>query len=228
MDGRIKKITQVLRDPNRYNYFSFILEIQKELNGSSENEQLSYALNTLELFAFGDVKLYLKYELKVLELDSELLLKLINATIITIISNSEGQVIDIQQMMEEWKLNEALSRYAEASQQTMPLNILFDNVIINLIEKQLVDLSIDMVRRKLIVRKTGVIRDSFNPNWYTPRLLLPEDLQDCNIVNSLAYLKEWLSKNVDKTHLELANLMQKSDAHETTNTRKRRPSDISL
>ncbi|CCE80084.1 Piso0_003182 [Millerozyma farinosa CBS 7064] len=228
MDAKIKEITGVLKDPNRYNYLSLILEIQKELNDSSENDKLSYALNTLELFAFGDFKLFLKYEPQVLKLDSELLLKLINATIITIISNSEGQIIDIQEMMEEWKLNEALSRYAEAIQEAMPLNILLDNVIINLIENQLVDLSIDMVRGKLVVRRTRVIRDSFNPNWYTPRLLSPEDLQDCNIVNSLTYLKEWLNKNVDKTHSELANLMQKDDVQEPTNARKRKPSDISL
>lgn len=192
------EIVSILKDETRYNYYEIIRDIQRcPYDGS-------ILVNTLELFAFGNYPHYIKYQAQFIELDSELLLKLIKLTILAMCSENEGSTILTIEMERQYGIESAIRHYYEVIETTggdSPACHLLESILFSMIDDCLISIKLDDKDQKIRVIKSHKLRDCYNKNDITLKVLCEEDIPR-NAGTSYAKLEKWLHENIQPTRKE--------------------------
>lgn len=182
----------VLKDADTYNY-------AKELQSLHGGQVPKEYLNTLELFAYGDYAHYVKYRCRYIDLDKELLLKLVKLTLISVVNSFENTSISIERLLtaHEFQLNGALESFNGGSRETL------EEVIIDMVHEKAIDVKIDAKLDLLKIRRAHVLRDAY-VGTKTPLLVLKEeDIGTRSLLGGIAYISDWLSSSIGPARAEL-------------------------
>ncbi|RCK56520.1 hypothetical protein Cantr_05323 [Candida viswanathii] len=176
----IQDIPNILLDPSKISYLQELLFLSSQ--DAPTDEQDIKLLNTLELFTFGDYDDYVKYKDSYVELDETLLVKLIRLTIISINTDYINQVISFDKVRQEYGIN-VREVYL---------------IIIELGFQNFVNVQIDDVHNVLVIREKKVLRDVYNDEEYSLRVLNEEeDLGDTRLVRlSKLKLQAWIHEKL--------------------------------
>ncbi|CAK7901401.1 hypothetical protein CAAN1_06S03972 [[Candida] anglica] len=182
-----------LQNETQYNYYQLLKQV-----GNSKIEQSLPSvdirlLNTIELFAFGNYSHYLKYKSKFLELEKELLLKLIKLTILSMTADHEGKTISLDEMESKYQLQTAIEHYGSLTS-AMECHLL-ESIFFSMVDDCLIDVKLDDWGSRVNVMKTIHLRDCYNSEDIQLVVLTEEDIPR-NAGTSYAKLEKWLEMNI--------------------------------
>ena len=220
----IQFINHILRNKEVFNYVIYL----KKLGIEETDEETNKLINTLELFAFGDYLHFLSYRDYFIVLDSLLLIKLIRLTILSA-AMQEGLSIKIDKLLAKYKLGPAIEHYIDITGEKASKDLIFEKICIDMVDDSIIDIKFNDVENTIVLGKTNVIRDSFDNNTTSLRVLKEKDISGKNLANAFINLQEWFKQSLDPTKTDLDTQIDNINKKQTKdiNLRKRKPSDNS-
>lgn len=171
----MESLAESLAEPQRYSYF-------EELINNQENPEATI----LELFAFGNINHYYKYQQQYPQLDEALLNKLIQLTIWERLSENEGSSIAMAAI-----LDDGMTKAVENSQD-------IESHIINMVDNGIVNVRIDDETQTIQVLDILQVRDVYDEGFYDLKVLKNEDITP--ILKYRQDLSQWLNTNVQTAY----------------------------
>lgn len=215
-------IENALLQGDKYSYLRDLKKFKKiseEMNPLSERSEK--LLNTLELFAFGDIDLYEKYRSYYVNLNFKCFQKLIILTLLTIAENLEGQSIPKSELVKMKKLGDAVKNY-ETYTQNSSIDLFLERTLIRMSEEKLIEMEIDDVADSVLFRKLLFTRDAYDPRGIRLSVLKKNDIPERDLGLALEKLKNWKVTNLDATEnrIDFSNKDRKRPKETTSRKRK--------
>lgn len=212
----IESIENSLVEAYRINYFQQLLEFS---TNAGDTEELHQYMNTLELFAFGDLASYQKYNDKYITLTNQQVHKLLQLTVWDVLSRYDGgelQILDLANNETIRETIEQLGEYTNCDQ--------FIEALLLEMNQELVSVVIDQQLGTIQVKEMVKLRDVFDSQLYTLRVLKPEDIG--TLEDYKRELGRWLAGNI-KSIPETYPKTEENEKNDNDNDRprKRKTSD---
>lgn len=182
----IESIENSLVEAYRINYFQQLLEFS---TNAGDTEELHQYMNTLELFAFGDLASYQKYNDKYITLTNQQVHKLLQLTVWDVLSRYDGgelQILDLSNNEAIRETIEQLGEYTNCDQ--------FIEALLLEMNQELVSVVIDQQLGAIQVKEMVKLRDVFDSQLYTLRVLKSEDIG--TLEDYKRELGRWLAGNI--------------------------------
>lgn len=186
----VEEIVAALGKEGKYSYRG-VLEAAS--SWPSSNADLQTAINTLELFAYGNYSSYLRHQGQFLELLSQLQKKLIRLTLISACNENEGCEVPFDVLLQDYSLEQALEGKEENLEQ----------LVMEMIDEDLIIAKIDESRRSLKIAESLFVRDAFNDRKYTLRVLDHGEVQKRSVSEAKAFLQHWIDTKLAPARAEL-------------------------
>lgn len=169
-------VYQELIEPNKYNYFYELLQ----LNDSHPMK------NVVELLTFGDYKTYEKYKNQ-LELNHELRQKLIELTLITISNDYDNSTVSRSTIEQKYGINQ------------------FDDYIIKLVDNRIIDVKIDESQDCLVFGTALTLRDAYDSSLYQLKLLNEQDIPTRSFNQAVNTINDWYNTKLSPLKNQLSH-----------------------
>lgn len=153
--------------------------------------------NTLELFMFGTLKHYQHYHHQCIEFTPELSHKLLLLTLISITNEQDGLTVPLAQLQAEYGI---------------PTTIELDRAVIELVDNKWGELRI--AGDALVVGETKVIRDSYDSDVYTLRMMNVDDIPRRLVAVAKDRLQMWFDSRVAPVKSEFSKELKKRTKRE--------------
>ncbi|KAF3989977.1 hypothetical protein FT663_02044 [Candidozyma haemuli var. vulneris] len=189
-----EEIVNLLSESGKYSYREPLESVANW--PSSNDEQLSKGINTIELFAFGDFASYLRQKNSFLDLSYHLAKKLAKLTLISVCNENEGREVSFDALLREYSLEQALEGKPENLEQ----------LIIEMIDEDLIVAKIDEQQRTVKFIESLSVRDAYNANRYTLRVLSHGEVHKRSVTEAREFLKYWLDHKVVPAQAELKDV----------------------
>ncbi|CAI5757562.1 unnamed protein product [Candida verbasci] len=196
-----QEVVNLLKEKNKYSYLIELLKL------GDIDEKL---INTVELFTVGNYQHYLKYQQDYIELDTELIEKLIKLTIISICNDHENSQLNLSSPeFKSYGLPEELDKF-----------------VIDLIFNGVVNVKIDQVNNCWIINESSS-RDVYNSRIYNLKVLNEDDIKTRSVNYAVLNLKNWVNDRLIPLKLQFDEYETKDKDNEKDkdNTRKRKTPD---
>lgn len=178
-----------------FHFRDFLEEIS--LCDAKESPQVLLIVNTIELFAFGNVTHYYKYRDSYVELPREGLRKLVLLTLISVCNDNEGLNVPIQTLMS--LLEPALGRISEITAEQA-----LERILIHMNDQRLIQARIDQRNGCVEFMGSTIQRDAFNRDTYKLRVLdEQEDISNRSVTRARSILERWVNDYVAPASREL-------------------------
>lgn len=185
----IESIEQLLIEPNRFNYFEELIKLSQQSSEITEpptnhdtNQEINKYLNTIELFAFGDMSHYHRYNDQYITLNNQQLIKLIKLTIWDTLSKHDGGEVNYQHIIDSEYLRDGIEQLGD--------NYSMDMLLLEM-NQESVSIVIDEQQEMIQVKEILKMRDLFDGQMYELRVLSPTDIQSIEACKN--ELEEWLN-----------------------------------
>ncbi|EGV66702.1 hypothetical protein CANTEDRAFT_112439 [Yamadazyma tenuis ATCC 10573] len=205
----IHSLTRALSDKNVYNYFTTLCQLPVE---ETSDPQIIKLLNTLELFAFGNIRHYWQYRANFIDLTREQAIKLVKLSIWDVLSQVAGGTIAMDTITKDPGLVGALTQIDGHKDVELALEVLLLEMC-----GESVRTVIDEVNGTITVVEVTKYRDVYDSRLYGLKVLQPQDIR------SLTYhkqqLEQWLGTSVWQVQAEYGKVVEKSK-------KRRQPSEV--
>lgn len=173
---------EYLFDDTHFNFRDFLLEVST--SAATETSHVQLIINTVELFAFGDLRHYTKYHDQFVELPAEGLWKLAKLTVISICNENEGGVVSFDALVEA--LKPALHNHEK-----------LECLLISMVDQSLIGAKIDEGSAEVEFVSSSVQRDAYNSEVYELRVLNEhEDIPRRSVGSARQILQRWLDEQI--------------------------------
>lgn len=179
---------EYLFNDTNYNFREFLQEVST--CSSMGSAQVQLIINTVELFAFGDLSHYVKYQEKFIQLPPEALRKLAKLTIISFCNENEGGTVPFDVLLEA--LKPALPDVSSKDCQEI-----LENVLISMIDEKLIAAQIDERSQRVEFVNSNIRRDAYNSSTYVLRVLDEQhDIPKRSVTTARNILQRWLDEQI--------------------------------
>ncbi|PSK35411.1 hypothetical protein C7M61_004658 [Candidozyma pseudohaemuli] len=186
----VEEIVTALAKPGEYSYRA---TLEAASTWPSAEAELLKAINTLELFAYGNYGSFLRHQGQFLDLLGQLTKKLVQLTLISACNENEGRLVTFETLLKEYSLEQAL----EGKEENLEL------LIMEMIDENVLVAKIDERLRSVKFVDSLVLRDAFNERKYALRVLDQEDVRKRSVSEAKAFLQHWLDTKVIPAQAEL-------------------------
>lgn len=169
-----------LRDPTIFNYDPYSSETL------IEDE---FLLNTIELFSLGDIKHYMRYKEKFIELDELCIDKLLKLTLLSILGQNIGNRLSLNDVLEDL----VLIKQQES----------LEDLLISMVVSNLISVKIDQNTKSLLVEDVFVLRDAYNEDRCKLRVLTEADVQPRSVKWARLILEAWRTQKIKPNQEQL-------------------------
>lgn len=181
---------EYLFDESNYNFRHFLQEVSS--GNSTENTQVPLIINTVELFAFGNLAHYIKYKQHYVELPQQGVEKLMKLTLVSFCNEYEGTSVPIDELLLALHIEEL-----EVHQETL------EQLIMSMVDTKLISALVDEKQRSVTFQASYVQRDAYNSSTYKLRVLTEEDVNKRSVTRAKAILQRWVDEYIAPTREQL-------------------------
>lgn len=188
------EIRESFRDEQTYNYRQALEQAYNEANQLKTTTGHEKIINTLELFSYGNISMYETNPHPFLELDYQEKRKLTELSILSVLNRNVGNEIGL-----EYLLSTLVPEISTCDQ--------LEAHLMRMVDLGAIMVKIDEMREVVLVEDTLRLRDAYNKDKYSLRVLSTEDIEDVSIQQAKINLKEWIDTKVVPTTRELSGLV---------------------
>lgn len=163
---------------------------------SASEPHLEKAINTLELFAFGDLASYTAHKPSFLDLLAGQTKKLAKLTLASACNENESRSVSFDALMHEYSLKQALDGNYEHLERLV-MELVDENLIVARIDEQLC--SVKFV-------ESLFVRDAYNEKRYSLRVLSDGEVRKRSVTAAREFLQHWLDTKVVPAQAELKDM----------------------
>lgn len=167
------QVYEILARPDIINYEPFLSQ------SLATDEKL---INTIELFAFGDIQTYIKFKDSFIQVKGRSLEKLVTLSLLSILCENVGNELSMSEILEKLVFLET----AEA----------LENLLIYMVDSDYIDVTIDQQKATVSVNEVFVLRDAYNDQSYTLRVLGENDVRCKSVTWAREVLRKWTKEIV--------------------------------
>lgn len=181
---------EYLFDEANYNFCDFLQEVS--CGDAPENDQVLLIINTVEVFAFGNLCHYTKYKENLVELPGRGIERLMKLTLVTFCNENEGGSVSFDDLMG------ALMPYIEEHEETL------QTLLISMVDAKVINALIDEHHRKVYFYASYVQRDAYNASTYKLRVLNEDaDISNRSVSTARGILQQWVNEHIAPARQQL-------------------------
>lgn len=180
---------EYLFDDANYNFRDFLQDVS--YGESPENAQVLLVINTVEVFAFGNLSHYTKYKEKLMEVPPRGIEKLMKLTLVSFCNEHEGSSVSFDVLIN------ALLPYIEESEDKL------ERLLISMVDGKVVSAVIDEKRRRVFFLASHIQRDAYNSSTYKLRVLSETDISKHSVTTARDILQQWVDEHISPARQRL-------------------------
>lgn len=176
---------EYLFDDANYNFRDFLQDVS--CGESQENAQVLLIINTVEVFAFGNLSHYTKYKEKLIELPPRGIEKLMKLTLVSFCNEHEGGSVSFDVLINAL-LPYIGEPYIEESEDKL------ERLLVSMVDGKVLSALIDEKHRRVFFSASHLQRDAYNPSTYKLRVLSESDVSKVSAARDI--LQQWVDEHI--------------------------------